>query len=686
MWRRRSFAALTALGAACLSLVGLSLVGCGNGQIEQPSSSYRTGDRVETPWGPGTINTTGNVVLDNGLEIDPESGEVVEAPVAAPEVSDAPAAVVPQTDPVTPDRGADFPYEESLAAFQATTYPTLVQYCSTCHSTTGAGLRPLHSDVDVRQAHDAALGLVNLRQVKSSRLVTRLLIDGHNCWGTCTENAELMRASIQAWADQLSLPPTVNPEPPDGVVSEQYVEDAIAADLANFSADDQQFIRYASLHTLYNYHVTQDDLNVARAGLSKVLNSVARYAPEIVNPVPVDEYLMVYRFDIRDYWGYSRAFDLRGSGVGEVRMDEQAALDAWARIEQGITTFSPDDTEMDSVEIPAPTEQNPEATRVVAANPNISGFYPDPDGDGVNGRYVEAAQLAYTLSRPDLYNELLRIPGIASLLERELGVDSSVEYQFMTVNDAITIGERLMWRTNIPNGYYWRSVDQFSTIDFVFYDRPIPAFTNTDRSQVITTPVQQGGDGNGTPNEYTGDTGAQAQAAEVIFSLPNGLQAYGIFGAGNQRRVDAFTFIVVDPRRGGAIDSESSFGSFRRGDGSDWRLLNGASCMSCHVEGMNRAPDDMRPYIAANPNGTWTQLANADGVVATEADVERLFPGTETMSGVIENDRNFFMSAMQRIQNEMIVGTSDKNLYVEPIMYLFEAAQQLYGYKNTISN
>ena len=41
---------------------------------------------------------------------------------------------------------------------------------------------------------------------------------------------------------------------------------------------------------------------------------------------------------------------------------------------------------------------------------------------------------------------------------------------------------------------------------------------------------------------------------------------------------------------------------------------------------------------------------------------------------------------MAKIQNEMIIGTTDKNLYTEPIMYLFETAQQLYGYKNTISN
>ena len=48
--------------------------------------------------------------------------------------------------------------------------------------------------------------------------------------------------------------------------------------------------------------------------------------------------------------------------------------------------------------------------------------------------------------------------------------------------------------------------------------------------------------------KYTGAAGGQASAEEVIWSLPNGLQAYAIFGAWAQRRVDAFTQIVRDPR------------------------------------------------------------------------------------------------------------------------------------------
>ena len=55
-------------------------------------------------------------------------------------------------------------------------------------------------------------------------------------------------------------------------------------------------------------------------------------------------------------------------------------------------------------------------------------------------------------------------------------------------------------------------------------------------------------DTRGTVGRYTGVDGPQQSAEEVIFTLPNGLQGYVLFGAWNQRRVDAFTNIVRDPR------------------------------------------------------------------------------------------------------------------------------------------
>ncbi|MEI9952434.1 MAG: hypothetical protein WDO74_26510 [Pseudomonadota bacterium] len=48
-------------------------------------------------------------------------------------------------------------------------------------------------------------------------------------------------------------------------------------------------------------------MNIARVAISKVLNSDARWAPAIKNPVDVSAGQgIVYRFDTRDYWGYNK--------------------------------------------------------------------------------------------------------------------------------------------------------------------------------------------------------------------------------------------------------------------------------------------------------------------------------------------------------------------------------------------
>jgi hypothetical protein len=80
-----------------------------------------------------------------------------------------------------------FDKKRSLDAFKGTVYPLLRANCSGCHSTqntTGSGAQaPLHSDVDVNLAHEYALTRVNFREPANSRLVYRLSIERHNCFG-----------------------------------------------------------------------------------------------------------------------------------------------------------------------------------------------------------------------------------------------------------------------------------------------------------------------------------------------------------------------------------------------------------------------------------------------------------------------------------------------------------------------
>lgn len=344
----------------------------------------------------------------------------------------------------------------SLAAFQNTVYPLLRENCAGCHSTGKtigtAAQAPLHSDVDPNLAHEYALTRVNFCEPENSRLVVRMGIDRHHCfYGSCEEANASMLAAVTAWRDAVA---DMIPEVPRGAeASVQIADDQIlawiAADKAAVPAAEQEFVKYASFHKLHNAGVSAMNLNHARVGFSKALNSTARWAQEIVNPVDVNGMGILYKFDIRAYWGHTLidssdpefalfyggsdddlAFadakvDLNGKPIEyaalatmihelkpEVTPDEKFARLVWARILKGNAEGA-----ADGVSLP----------------PNINGFVGTKE-TGLHGQelvdpanlvYAEAAQLTYTLTRPDVYNAIMALPGYSHELERELGVDKS---------------------------------------------------------------------------------------------------------------------------------------------------------------------------------------------------------------------------------------------------------------------
>jgi hypothetical protein len=603
----------------------------------------------------------------------PPPSNPAASPTAA--ASDA-GASVPSSSPgtsastsgITPARVFDV--SASLNAFQATTYPILTQNCAKCHSEAGKNQYPLFASSDPSVAHLATLLKVDLREINTSKLVERLTVEAHNCWGDCAQNGQTLVQGLQAWAKMIAPLPTATVPTPQGKVSDDQVTAWIAADRKGLSADRASYAQYTSLHALFNAGATPDQLNTARVGISKALNAAARYAPKIVNPVAVDPYFLVYRFDIRDYWGYWPATPY-AVGAGPAPANSSHAQTAWSRIKQGDINGDFSDGKPSTY-------------------PNIAGFHSD---------YVEASQLAYTLSRPDVYNDIMNIPPISAPLETQLGVDTSKgvdSFSYMTVDTPITLNKRMLMRAPISTGYFWKSTDPFAGTTFVWYERPIPELDQSGGPDMLkTTPLSYGGTGPGgysfsgqiTLNDAGAlEDGLQAEASEIIWSLPNGLQGYMIGGAGDEQRVDAFTFVVVDPRRGGAKQNDTVVPRPSSGTQGNWRLLEAASCHGCHDDGMNRAPDGMLPYIAANP----TKFDSA-----TVARVQTLYPGTDKMSTWIEGDRNRFAAAVAKIEKSMIVGlpgdpvgdpTSDLITAVEPVMFLFEKAQGLYSYPSTQSN
>jgi hypothetical protein len=294
------------------------------------------------------------------------------------------------------------------------------------------------------------------------------------------------------------------------------------------------------------------------------------------------------------------------------------------------------------------------------------------------------------------------------MFEEELSVDKSEgmdSYDYMVTHEAITIDGRFYYRAKTPDGFYWKTFDIFTAgdgdidkqyaegkVSLPQWQQPIPKFikeqggtTPEDLTYVAMLPL--GGYANG---KYTGAAGGQASAEEVIWSLPNGLQGYAIFGAWAQRRVDAFTQIVRDPRLQRYVadsTNDNVTGTGRSAAVTDQRL-GVASCAGCHIDGMNRSNNDLRDWLdeggqripkGENGAGAWVNDPE------TVARVRELYPPSSEMRPKMESDRRQFLGAMAEIKAGMMLGV-DKNTYVEPIVWTTEWAQRYYKYPVARSN
>jgi hypothetical protein len=70
-------------------------------------------------------------------------------------------------------------------------------------------------DVDVNLAHEYALTRVNFRDLENSKLVVRIGIDRHNCFGgDCAKANKEMMAAVTAWRNAIA---DMIPKVPRGV-------------------------------------------------------------------------------------------------------------------------------------------------------------------------------------------------------------------------------------------------------------------------------------------------------------------------------------------------------------------------------------------------------------------------------------------------------------------------------------
>jgi hypothetical protein len=128
-------------------------------------------------------------------------------------------------------------------------------------------------------------------------------------------------------------------------------------------------------------------------------------------------------------------------------------------------------------------------------------------------------------------------------------------------------------------------------------------------------------------------------------------------------------------------------GTGRIGAVTDQRL-GVASCAGCHIDGMNRATNDIRDWLDEGgqriPKGDHGAGAWVNDP-ATVKRVRELYKPSSVMRAKMESDRRIFLSAMAQVKEGMILGV-DKNTYVEPIVWTTEWAQRYYKYPVARSN
>ena len=202
--------------------------------------------------------------------------------------------------------------------------------------------------------------------------------------------------------------------------------------------------------------------------------------------------------------------------------------------------------------------------------------------------HVRADWFVFAASRPPLYHDVLELPKTDLELEKQLRVDVAENLRTEEVARAafngsgVSRNNRLIERHKSPYGAYWKSYDFAS---------------NVGRQNLFERPLGPGA----TANLFKHDGG------EIIFNLPNGLQAYFLTD-GLGRRIDKGPINVVsDPKQ------------------ADRSVVNGISCMTCHNQGMLLKADQIRDHVEKNAEGfTKAEAESIKALYPVKADFEKL--------------------------------------------------------------
>ncbi len=357
-------------------------------------------------------------------------------------------------------------------------------------------------------------------------------------------------------------------------ISPAEILNTIETHLMSLAPFDRAYARYFTMTHLYNAGETPSILQEYRKGLNKLVNSLS-WGSVVTNPQSIDPQETILYIDLRHY--------------------EWDRNDGWTKIEGEYPYHI-------SFDAPAQTALKAQLTRLQG---EMKADIPS----------VHVDWFVATASLPPLYHDLLSLPLTDRELETQLEVDVVRNltnapgvrvWRAGTNNSGVSNHNRVIERHSSQHGAYWKSYDFAGSV--------------------------------GTQNIFTHPLSFTHDGGEVIFNLPNGLQAYYITTAAGSRLDAAPISIVSNPAA------------------SDPTVRNGLSCFGCHTEGMKTFEDEVRSVIEANTNPVYDK-----------AQALRLYVEQSEMDALVQEDTDRYRGAL-----EATGGTFGG---IEPISRFHEAFQ-----------
>ena len=315
---------------------------------------------------------------------------------------------------------------------------------------------------------------------------------------------------------QAGAPDWQPPEQDTAFITPTEMLETIEKHVNSLSPFDRAFTRYFTLTHLYNAGESPAARHAYQRALSKLVNSLS-WGREVIKPQPIDPEETIFYIDLRDY-------------------EWEIGTNRWTLIEAEYPY---------QVEFNAPTQ--------TALREKLASLREELD---CKVPFIHVDWFIATASLPPLYHEILDLPETDRELEARLEVN--------VVENLRNAAGRRVWRAGFNDsgvsnnnrvverhlsryGAYWKSYDFAGSVE--------------------------------TQNIFTHPLSFEHDGGEIIFNLPNGLQAYYLVDAGGNRLDEAPIKIVRNPAA------------------SDPTVRNGLSCIGCHTEGMKTFEDEVRAVV-----------------------------------------------------------------------------------------